>query len=79
MASKVNVRAEDSSPAMCMVKMDLSDEMLAYHLIKNTPKVTGFLGSRENKPVADFRRSEANADPAPGSRRCGTAPAHDLV
>jgi transcriptional antiterminator NusG len=30
------------------VKMDLSDE--AYHLIKNTPKVTGFLGS-DNKPM----------------------------
>jgi len=31
------------------VKMDLTDE--AYHLIKNTPKVTGFLGS-DNKPQA---------------------------
>jgi transcriptional antiterminator NusG len=29
------------------VRMDLTDE--AYHLIKNTPKVTGFLGS-DNKP-----------------------------
>jgi transcriptional antiterminator NusG len=28
--------------------MDLSDQ--AYHLIKNTPKVTGFLGS-QNKPM----------------------------
>jgi transcriptional antiterminator NusG len=31
-----------------LVKMDLTDE--AYHLIKNTPKVTGFLGS-DNKPM----------------------------
>jgi transcription termination/antitermination protein NusG len=31
-----------------LVKMDLSDE--AYHLIKNTPKVTGFLGT-DNKPM----------------------------
>src|SRR5689334_19007384 len=31
-----------------LVKMDMTDE--AYHLIKNTGKVTGFLGS-DNKPV----------------------------
>jgi len=30
-------------PGYVLVKMDLSDE--AYHLIKNTPKVTGFLGT----------------------------------
>src|SRR6202000_2257621 len=30
-------------PGYGLVKMDLADE--AYHLIKNTPKVTGFLGS----------------------------------
>src|ERR1700674_316994 len=30
-------------PGYVLVKMDLSDE--AYHLIKNTPKGTGFLGS----------------------------------
>ncbi len=35
-------------PGYVLVKMDLSDE--AYHLIKNTPKVTGFLGSG-NKPM----------------------------
>ena len=35
-------------PGYVMVKMDLTDE--AYHLIKNTPKVTGFLGT-ESKPV----------------------------
>ncbi len=36
-------------PGYVLVKMDLTDE--AYHLIKNTPKVTGFLGA-ENKPMA---------------------------
>ena len=36
-------------PGYVLVKMDLTDE--AYHLIKNTPKVTGFLGS-DNKPQA---------------------------
>lgn len=36
-------------PGYVLVKMDLTDE--AYHLVKNTPKVTGFLGSG-NKPLA---------------------------
>ena len=35
-------------PGYVLVKMDLSDE--AYHLIKNTPKVTGFLGN-QSKPM----------------------------
>ena len=35
-------------PGYVLVKMELSDE--AYHLIKNTPKVTGFLGSG-SKPM----------------------------
>jgi transcriptional antiterminator NusG len=35
-------------PGYVLVKMAMTDE--AYHLIKNTPKVTGFLGS-DNKPV----------------------------
>lgn len=34
-------------PGYVLVKMELTDEI--YHLIKNTPKVTGFLGSG-NKP-----------------------------
>jgi transcription termination/antitermination protein NusG len=32
-------------PGYVLAKMELTDE--AYHLIKNTPKVTGFLGSHE--------------------------------
>jgi transcriptional antiterminator NusG len=35
-------------PGYVLVKMDMTDE--AYHLIKNTPKVTGFLG-QDNKPT----------------------------
>lgn len=35
-------------PGYVLVKMDMTDE--AYHLIKNTPRVTGFLGS-DNKPM----------------------------
>ncbi len=39
-------------PGYVLVKMDLSDE--AYHLIKNTPKVTGFLGSASKpQPVSE--------------------------
>ena len=35
-------------PGYVLVKMELTDEV--YHLIKNTPKVTGFLGS-DNRPM----------------------------
>ncbi|MBT5158055.1 MAG: transcription termination/antitermination protein NusG [Rhodobiaceae bacterium] len=35
-------------PGYLLVKMELTDD--AYHLVKNTPKVTGFLGS-QNKPA----------------------------
>ena len=35
-------------PGYVLVKMAMTDD--AYHLIKNTPKVTGFLGS-DNKPI----------------------------
>jgi transcriptional antiterminator NusG len=35
-------------PGYVLVKVDLTDD--AYHLVKNTPKVTGFLGA-ENRPT----------------------------
>ncbi|WDR03148.1 transcription termination/antitermination protein NusG [Devosia rhodophyticola] len=35
-------------PGYVLVKMEMTDQ--AFHLIKNTPKVTGFLGS-DNKPM----------------------------
>jgi transcription termination/antitermination protein NusG len=35
-------------PGYVLVKMELTDQ--AFHLIKNTPKVTGFLGA-DNKPM----------------------------
>lgn len=35
-------------PGYILVKMEMTDQ--AYHLIKNTPKVSGFLGS-DNKPM----------------------------
>ena len=39
-------------PGYVLVKMDLTDEI--YHLIKNTPKVTGFLGSdKKPQPISE--------------------------
>jgi transcription termination/antitermination protein NusG len=35
-------------PGYVLVKMELTDQV--FHLIKNTPKVTGFLGS-DNRPI----------------------------
>lgn len=43
-------------PGYVLVKCDLTDQV--FHLIKNTPKVTGFLGS-DNKPMPI---SESEAD-----------------
>src|ERR1700741_3227834 len=43
-------------PGYVLVKMDLSDE--AYHLVKNPPKVTGFLGSG-SKPMPVSEREVA--------------------
>lgn len=35
-------------PGYVLAKMDMNDQ--SYHLVKNTPKVTGFLGT-DNKPI----------------------------
>jgi transcriptional antiterminator NusG len=43
------VRQHRHFPGYVLVKMEMTDE--AYHLVKNTPKVTGFLG-QQNKPQA---------------------------
>ncbi len=43
-------------PGYVLVKADLSDQM--FHLIKNTPKVTGFLGSA-SKPIPVSEREVA--------------------
>ena len=56
-------------PGYVLVKMKLTDE--AFHLIKNTPKVTGFLGA-ENKPMP-ISEVRGDADPAPGAGRRRTS------
>jgi len=63
-------------PGYVLVKMEMSDT--AWHVVKNTPKVTGFVGTG-NKPVP---LSEAEVDrivhqaavtvDKPKARRCGS-------
>ena len=36
-------------PGYILVQMDMTDE--SWHLVKSTPKVTGFVGGRANKPT----------------------------
>jgi len=38
-------------PGYVLLKVDLTDE--AWHLVKNTPKVTGFLGGNKPRPMSD--------------------------
>jgi transcriptional antiterminator NusG len=55
-------------PGYVLVKMDLTDE--AYHLIKNTPKVTGFLGAdNKPKPISDAEAQRLLQRRGRGSRR----------
>ncbi len=78
-------------PGYVLVKMELTDD--AWHLVKNTPKVTGFLGSK-TKPEPDQRggsrthheadaggRGAAAAGGAVRGRRAGAGrrrPVHQL-
>src|ERR1700754_216644 len=45
-------------PGYVLVKMKLSDE--AYHLVKNTPKVTGFLGAEGGKKPLPVPQAEVD-------------------
>ena len=38
-------------PGYVLVKMEMTDE--SWHLVKNTPKVTGFLGNRKPSPITE--------------------------
>jgi transcriptional antiterminator NusG len=49
--SKVNAERK-FFPGYVLVKMDMTDE--SWHLVKNTPKVTGFLGGKGRpSPISD--------------------------
>ena len=55
-------------PGYVLVKMDLTDE--AYHLIKNTPKVTGFLGAdKKPMPITDLEADRIKGQVADGVER----------
>ena len=55
-------------PGYVLVKCELTDDL--YHLIKNTPKVTGFLGA-DNKPmpISDAEASRIKGQVAEGVER----------
>jgi len=38
-------------PGYVLISMDMTDE--SWHLVRNTPKVTGFLGNRKPSPISE--------------------------
>jgi transcriptional antiterminator NusG len=55
-------------PGYVLVKCDLTDEV--YHLIKNTPKVTGFLGAdKKPMPISDMEADRIKGQVAEGVER----------
>ena len=55
-------------PGYVLVKCDLSDDV--YHLIKNTPKVTGFLGADKRPvPISDSEADRIKGQVADGVER----------
>ena len=55
-------------PGYVLVKCDLTDEV--YHLIKNTPKVTGFLGAdKKPMPISDLEADRIKGQVADGVER----------
>ena len=64
----VEIRGRKFFPGYVLVRTDLTDEI--YHLIKNTPKVTGFLGA-DNKPhpISDAEADRIKGQVAEGVER----------
>ena len=54
-------------PGYVLVKCDLTDDV--YHLIKNTPKVTGFLGAKTPMPISEAEAARIKGQVADGIER----------
>jgi transcriptional antiterminator NusG len=67
--NRKRIREQRHFPGYVLVKMKMTDD--AYHLVKNVPKVTGFLGP-QNKPQAvseaEVKRILGTAQEAAASR-----------
>ena len=68
---KQQVKQKTSYPGYIFVEMEMSEE--AWHLVKNTPKVTGFIGNQkpmEVKPpqIDDLRKSIVEGTVKPKAR-----------
>ena len=53
-------------PGYMLVEMEMTDE--TWHLVKSTPKVTGFVGGTASRPTP-ISREGSREDPAPGAGR----------
>ena len=62
-SGKSRVRQKNSLPGYIFVEMEMSEE--AWHLVKDTPKVTGFIGNQKISAVA---RSKAPSNRSRASR-----------
>ena len=58
-------------PGYVLVKMEMTDQ--AFHLIKNTPKVTGFLGAGDKPMPISEKRSHGHPAAGAGRRRAPEA------
>jgi len=54
-------------PGYMFVQMDLSEE--TFHLVKNTPKITGFLGGQNPTPVKESDIQTINAQMTDGAAK----------
>ena len=68
------VTAKRFFPGYILVEMNMSDH--AWHVVKNTPKVTGFVGRRREADAAQQGRSRADPHAGEDGRREAEAEVH---